>query len=164
MKRDQSGQWFRRGLIIAFVCYLAMLIRLIIFKYPVPMLRGIIDEWDVDMVKRGVYSANLIPFKTIKMYMKYYHQINGFDNLFGNILAFIPFGIFLPAIFSKMRHLGFIVLHSFWLSLFIELFQLLSHFGEFDVDDILLNCFGALLGYCIYECMRAMVLLKRKFK
>lgn len=164
MKRNQSGQWFRRGLTLAFVCYLAMLIRLIIFKYPVPMLRGIIDEWDIDMVKRGVYSANLIPFKTIKMYIRYYHDINGFDNLFGNILAFMPFGVFLPAIFTKMRHVGFILLHSFWLSLFIELFQLLSHFGEFDVDDILLNCFGALLGYCVYEFFRLLVFVKNKLR
>ena len=29
----------------------------------------------------------------------------------------------------------------------IEVFQLFSSFGAFDVDDLLLNCFGAMLGY-----------------
>ena len=83
--------------------YIVVLVRLIVFKYPVPMLRGIMDSWDVDMVKRGVYSANLMPFKTIRMYIRYYHQINGFDNLFGNILAFAPFGVLLPVAFKPMK-------------------------------------------------------------
>lgn len=144
----------RKILIIGFIGYILLLIRLIIFKYPVPMLRGIMDEWDVDMVRRGVYTANLVPFKTIKMYIRYYHEINGFDNLFGNILAFAPFGVFVPAIFPKMSKSWFVLLHSFWLSLCIELFQLVSHFGEFDVDDILLNCFGAILGYYFYRICR----------
>lgn len=130
--------------------YIALLVRLIVFKYPVPMLRGIMDSWDVDMVKRGVYSANLRPFKTIRMYIRYYHQINGFDNLFGNILAFGPFGVLLPLAFPDCSKLWHTLLHSFWLSLCIELFQLISHFGEFDVDDIILNCFGAFLGYLFY--------------
>lgn len=141
----------RKILIAAFAGYILLLIRLIIFKYPVPMLRGIMDEWDVDMVKRGVYTANLVPFKTIKMYIKYYHSINGFDNLFGNILAFVPFGVFVPAVFPKMNKSWFVLLHSFWLSLCIELFQLVSHFGEFDVDDVLLNCFGAVTGYVLFH-------------
>lgn len=134
--------------------YIVLLVRLIIFKYPIPMLRGIMDSWDIDMIKRGVYSANLIPFKTVRMYINYYHQINGFDNLFGNILAFMPFGVLLPTAFKECSKLWHSLLHSFWLSLCIELFQLVSHFGEFDVDDILLNCFGAILGYVFYQLVK----------
>lgn len=134
--------------------YIVLLVRLIVFKYPIPMLRGIMDSWDVDMVKRGVYTANLTPFKTIRMYIRYYHQINGFDNLFGNILAFVPFGVLLPLAFPDCSKVWHTLLHSFWLSLCIELFQLISHFGEFDVDDILLNCFGAVLGYFFYVLVR----------
>lgn len=152
----------KKILFVGFIGYILLLIRLIIFKYPVPILRGIMDEWDVDMVKRGVYTANLIPFKTIKMYIKYYYSINGFDNLFGNILAFVPFGIFVPAIFFKMDKSGFVLLHAFWLSLCIELFQLVSHFGEFDVDDILLNCLGAMLGYAFYRIYKNAYLAWKK--
>ena len=75
MKDKNKGAWvlIMRMLMLL---YIALLVRLIVFKYPLPMLRGIMDSWDVDMVKKGVYSANLTPFKTIRMYMKYYHQIN----------------------------------------------------------------------------------------
>ncbi|MBO6015273.1 MAG: VanZ family protein [Lachnospiraceae bacterium] len=131
--------------------YILILVRLIVFKYPIPILRGIMDNWDVDMVRRGVYSANLRPFKTVRMYVRYFHQINGFDNLFGNIFAFLPFGMLLPLAFEDCSNVGYVLLHSFWLSLGIEIFQLISHFGEFDVDDIILNCLGALLGYICYR-------------
>ena len=146
---------------VCFVLYLLLLVRLIVFKYPIPILRGIMDEWDVDMVKRGVYTANLIPFKSIRMYIRYYERIDGFDNLFGNILAFIPFGFLLPVSFQKLKHIGFILLHSFWFSLGIELFQLVSHFGEFDVDDLILNCLGAILGYLAYRCFMAAINSKK---
>ena len=149
MKDKKESAWVITMRVLMFL-YIALLVRLIVFKYPLPMLRGIMDSWDVDMVKRGVYSANLTPFKTIRMYMRYYYQINGFDNLFGNIMAFIPYGVLLPVAYKDCSRVWHTLLHSFWISLCIELFQLVSRFGEFDVDDILLNCFGACLGYVIY--------------
>lgn len=148
-KNKKESAWVVTMRVLLFL-YIVLLVRLIVFKYPIPILRGIMDSWDVDMVKRGVYSANLKPFKTIRMYIRYYHQINGFDNLFGNILGFVPFGVLLPLAFKDCSKIWHTLLHSFWLSLSIELFQLVSHFGEFDVDDIILNCFGALLGYVLY--------------
>ena len=154
-RKKQLGKHpVRKGMAFLLIIYLCVLIRLIVFKYPVPMLRGIMEEWDVDMVRKGVYSANLIPFKTIRMYIRYYHQINGFDNLFGNILAFMPFGFLVPATFRGINKWWMILLHSFWLSLGIELFQLITHFGEFDVDDILLNSLGAMLGWFIFWVMK----------
>ena len=42
------------------------------------------------------------------------------------------------------------LIHAFLFVTGIEVFQLFSAFGAFDVDDILLNCFGAVLGYLVY--------------
>ena len=42
------------------------------------------------------------------------------------------------------------MLLSFAFVLGIEIFQLVSGFGAFDVDDIILNCLGAVMGYLIY--------------
>ena len=42
------------------------------------------------------------------------------------------------------------LLHALLFVLGIEIFQLFSGFGAFDVDDILLNCMGAIWGYLIY--------------
>ena len=45
-------------------------------------------------------------------------------------------------------------LNAFVFILGIEVFQLFSAFGAFDVDDIFLNCLGAVLGYGIYRLFR----------
>lgn len=139
---------------IVLIVYLFVLIRLIIFKYPVPVLRGIMDEWELSNAKAGVATANLTLFKSIRMYIRYYDRVNGFDNLFGNVLAFMPLGILVPVSFPGIDRWWMILLHSFWLSLCIELFQLVSHFGAFDVDDILLNTLGGLLGFLGFLVVR----------
>ena len=143
-KNNRGKMIFRMVLII----YLGVLIRLIILKYPVPVLRGIMDEWELSNAKAGVATANLTLFKTIRMYVRYYDRLNGFDNLFGNVLAFMPVS------FPGVDRWWMILLHSFWLSLCIELFQLVSHFGAFDVDDILLNTLGGLLGFFCFLVVR----------
>ena len=149
-KNNRGKMIFRMVLII----YLGVLIRLIILKYPVPVLRGIMDEWELSNAKAGVATANLTLFKTNRTYARYYDRLNGFDNLFGNVLAFMPLGVLIPVSFPGVDRWWMILLHSFWLSLCIELFQLVSHFGAFDVDDILLNTLGGLLGFFCFLVVR----------
>ncbi|MBP3460332.1 MAG: VanZ family protein [Lachnospiraceae bacterium] len=153
-----KGRYISRILLLI---YLLLLIRLIIFKYPIPVLRGIMDEWELSNAKAGVATANLTLFKTIRMYIRYYDRLNGFDNLFGNILAFMPLGVLIPLAFHGMDRWWMVLLHSFWLSLCIELFQLVSHFGAFDVDDILLNTMGGILGFCLFLLVRTIYRKRR---
>lgn len=149
---------------IVLIIYLCVLVRLIIFKYPIPVLRGIMDEWELSNAKAGVASANLTLFKTIRMYIRYYDRINGFDNLFGNVLAFMPLGVLIPVSFPGIDRWWTVLLYSFWLSLCIELFQLVSHFGVFDVDDILLNTLGGVLGFFVFWIVRLIYRRIRKGK
>lgn len=139
---------------ILFVIYLVVLVWLIVFKYPIPVLKSIMDEWELGNAKMGVATANLTPFKTIHMYVHHYHTLNGFDNLFGNVLVFVPLGVLIPSAFRKADRWWEILLHSFWLSLCLELFQLVSHFGAFDVDDIILNTLGGILGFGVFLIIR----------
>ena len=73
-----------------------------------------------------------------------------FLNLFGNILIFIPFAAILPVLFRGMRKayrtIGLGILVSLW----IEMLQLVTRVGSFDVDDILLNAVGCAAGYVIF--------------
>lgn len=103
---------------------------------------------------------NLIPLKTITNYFKYREVITFKTfaiNIAGNILAFVPFGLILPLVFKKKstRYYGHItLLWSFLLSLFIEIIQILSAVGTFDVDDLLLNTLGGFVGYIVYLIIR----------
>ena len=97
------------------------------------------------------YVYNLTPLKEIKRFMKYIWDNDALGraarlNIFGNIIAFIPFGIYLP--YTSESKLGFIstFLYTFSLSLTIELVQLITKVGSCDVDDIILNALGGVIA------------------
>ncbi|MCM1040787.1 MAG: VanZ family protein [Ruminococcus sp.] len=144
----------RKWMKLLFVVYILFVIKVIIFKYPYAQLYAIVQTWQKDVILEGLGSANFMPFKTIKMYIEYADKLNSVENLAGNILVFVPFGILFPLMRSSKSSFPDVFAHSLVLVLGIEIFQLFSAFGAFDVDDIILNCFGALLGYVVYRKSR----------
>lgn len=135
---------------IVFFIYIAVVIKVIIFKYPWEDLKAIADTWEKGVILEGLDTANFTLFKTIKMYINYSYMLNSFENLAGNIVVFIPFGFLLPYVLKGAAKFPVLLLNAFLFVLGIEVFQLFSAFGAFDVDDILLNCFGASLGWLMY--------------
>lgn len=99
------------------------------------------------------YHYNLVPFREIKRFITYY-RVLGVEtvllNIAGNVAAFIPFGIFLPIFSKRCRYFWFTAFYSLELSLFVELLQLITKVGSFDVDDLILNTIGGMLGYLVY--------------
>ena len=99
------------------------------------------------------YHYNLHPLFEIKRIWRSSH-ILGMKyvilNFAGNVIAFIPFGYLLPKMVKKKPRLFHTVLFSFEFSLLVELTQLISRTGSFDVDDLILNTFGGLIGYILY--------------
>lgn len=153
----------RKWVKFCFALYILFLIKVIIFKYPYEQLAAIVQTWRRDVILEGLGTANFIPFKTIKMYIKYADRLNSFENLVGNILAFVPFGVLFPMMRKKKSGLSDVFANALVLVLGIEVFQLFSAFGAFDVDDIILNCFGAVLGYVVYvRCRRLFPALHKK--
>ena len=108
------------------------------------------------------YQYNLVPFQEIRRYVRHWDvlgwRIAGM-NLFGNVLAFMPFGFFVPKLAKKKKNIFFIILYSFELSLLVEVLQLAFKLGSFDVDDIMLNTLGGFLGYL---CHLIFVRFRRK--
>ena len=78
---------------------------------------------------------------------------NGELTVFGveNVLLFVPFGIFVPLIFKSFRKWYKTALLGFVISIIIESAQLITHRGYFELDDILLNTLGTIIGYLIYS-------------
>ena len=136
---------------IFFAIYILFVIRVIIFKYPLEHLREIAVSWQKSVILEGLGTANFKPFKTIKMYIDYSYKLNSVENLVGNVLVFMPFGFCFPMVLEKGKYFWVMLLNAFLLVLGIEIFQLFSAFGAFDVDDILLNCLGASLGFGCYK-------------
>lgn len=67
-----------------------------------------------------------------------------------NILLFIPFGILIPFLWKKYDKVVHIFLSGFLFSMFIEVTQLLNNRST-DIDDLILNTIGGLIGYGIYK-------------
>ena len=134
-----------------FFIYIAIVIKVIIFKYPWEDLKAVADTWEKGVILEGLDTANFTLFKTIKMYINYSYMLNSFENLAGNIVVFVPFGFLLPYVQKGAAKFPVLLLNAFLFVLGIEVFQLFSAFGAFDVDDILLNCFGASMGWVIYR-------------
>lgn len=109
------------------------------------------------------YQYNLIPFHEIRRFLIYRRQL-GFAavalNLAGNVVAFIPFGLLLPLLVKWARSFGKTLTLGFEFSLLVEILQLFSKVGSFDVDDIILNTLGVLAGYVLFLLMRVMHLNK----
>ena len=134
-----------------FLCYLLLAVRLLIFKYPLDVLAETAALWQSETVLEGLRTANFTLFKTIRMYIRYSDRLNSFENLAGNVAVFVPFGILLPWMDRKYGGFFRMLFNAFLFTSGIELFQLLSGFGAFDVDDILLNCAGAAMGWIIWR-------------
>lgn len=134
-----------------FGIYILLVIKVIVFKYPYEQLLSIAASWRKDVILEGLGTANFIPFKTIKMYIDYAYKLNSVENLAGNVLVFVPFGFLFPLVVKDGAKFYVMFLNAFVFILGIEVFQLFSAFGAFDVDDIILNCLGAALGYGIYR-------------
>lgn len=142
----------KKGLLrLFFFLYIVILIKLIIFKYPWDYLMNIARNWEKGVIWEGLSTANFTLGKSIRMYIRYFPGLNGVENLFGNILAFVPYGFLLPLCWKNLGKWWKVFFWSMVLVLGIEFFQLFSAFGAFDVDDILLNVAGAMTGYLVYK-------------
>lgn len=97
-------------------------------------------------------AVNLEPLRTIKNYLIAYDYGNislrlVILNLLGNLIAFAPMGVFLPALFRWQRSIFFF---SATLTLGIttvEVAQVYTGAGSCDVDDLILNLAGALIVF-----------------
>lgn len=142
---------------VLFVLYILVLVNVIILKdgnaLIVAQYSGDRSLWE------SIEAINFVPFKTIIPYLKGEPTIRiAAENILGNIFAFSPLGFLLPLLFKKFYRLKSIFLTSFAISLFIEIIQLVFYLGSTDIDDLILNTLGSLLGF------GALCLLKKTYQ
>ena len=140
-----SRKKFRILCLILFVIYVLAIIYFLLLSDIYGRTEGYLD-----------YRYNLIPFLEIKRFI--HSAISGGSihfrdvciNLIGNVVAFVPFGALVRWVRNKKTGAFVAILYTFLFSLCIELVQLVTKVGVFDVDDLILNTLGGLLGFWIY--------------
>lgn len=101
-----------------------------------------------------VVEHNFIPLRTIGIYLA--NPDSGFwaGQMVGNLLLLLPVGLLGPVVFPWMDRWLRVLVASLALSTAIELAQLWIPDRSADVDDVLLNVVGAILGYAILTALR----------
>lgn len=108
-------------------------------------------------------SYNFHPLETIRGYLLILRDPNPWAdalrryaavNFAGNVAAFVPLGLFLPLLFRNQRRLWLFLPTVLLLVSAVELTQYVTRLGSLDVDDLLLNVLGALLGYGLWRLLR----------
>ncbi|MBE5905723.1 MAG: VanZ family protein [Lachnospiraceae bacterium] len=134
----QNHSWTMRKVAkICFCTYLIALVYYLLFAQREYLAKG----------------YNLVPFVEITRYVRYRASMGVrvvVENLGGNIIGFVPFGFLLPlmgAIFQKGLRVCLLI---FIFSFCVEGMQLILQAGCFDVDDILLNTTGGIVGFILY--------------
>lgn len=146
-------KFVRRHSKVIFIVYLVLLVLVLIFKFPSPLFHNLVDYFK-NGTKLYTEQPHVKPFETISIYVSNAHAVNDwfFKNLACNILMFVPFGLLLPLFATKRR-----VWHILWAGVsaagLIEVVQLITSFGIFDIDDIILNTVGVLIGFLIYKLL-----------
>ncbi|MYL65323.1 VanZ family protein [Bacillus hwajinpoensis] len=96
-------------------------------------------------------SVNLVLFDSIKLMWESGSYWLILKNIIGNILLFMPLGFLMPLVSKKGKSFLIIGIIGFLTSTVIELLQYFVAHRIFDIDDILLNALGALVGYGAYH-------------
>jgi glycopeptide antibiotics resistance protein len=139
---------------IIFVTYICLLLIFVVVKF-----NGSIDR--IISIKEnrsaGAWNYNLIPFRTMTRYLQNITDSYAYTNILGNILTFGPLGFLIPIIFKSCRKLVKTISICFISIIGIESFQFIAMLGYFDIDDILLNTLGCLIGYCVYGGLRILL-------
>ena len=131
---------------VLWVCFIAYLLLL---AYLVFISSGL------GRVEHEEYRYNLTLFQEIGRYYGLGTRTGNWNlfrfNVIGNVCVFVPLGMFLPKLFLRCRRFIPVTLLSLGVSLVIEVTQLVTKIGSFDVDDLLLNTVGGILGYIVYR-------------
>ena len=111
----------------------------------------------------GFNEINIIPFKTIMEYLKFFDTRTFLINIVGNIIILMPIEYFLLKIF-KINKFSINLFISFMISLFIEILQYITKCGILDIDDIILNVIGMNIFYYLYNLIiRKNIKIKLKY-
>ena len=149
MCKQQSPRWGRELLLVFFVLYLIGLASQTLtfppslFSDPQAIIARAIQRWETG------HGINLTPGYTIRSMLEKGSYGQKVINLAGNVLIFAPLGVLPPLLWKRWRHLWAAVPLSAGVSCLIEFLQLFLG-RSVDVDDVILNTLGGLLGFLLF--------------
>lgn len=107
---------------------------------------------------------SIIPFKTTLEYIFQIidepnfltYKIDLIRDVGGNLFLLFPWGILGPTLFKDLDTAYKLAFSAFLISLLAEVIQFLFNIGVFDIDDLIFNISGAILGYVFLKFLRSL--------
>ncbi|MFD1393817.1 VanZ family protein [Lacticaseibacillus jixianensis] len=129
---------------VLFTGYLLMLLMLTVFRnHYLPW------QWTLHL-DRPVSDINLTPLvNTFKL--RFGSPVDLWYQSLGNVVWFLPFGFMLPTQCRRRIGAAGVLWRAALLSVVIESLQFLLYTGVADIDDVLFNALGGLIGYFLYR-------------
>ena len=98
----------------------------------------------------GMPTLQFMRFEVSITLTPFFPMIADFKNTILNIILFVPLGFMLPFLWKKYNTQKATLMFGFGMSLAIELLQILTYRAT-DVNDIIANSLGAVLGYFVFR-------------
>ena len=144
-KKENNFRWKRElQLMLVYIC-IVVVTRFTFF--PFSKVDGRVQPLLFDAATMFPPRMNLVPMVNLLNYEIFREML---INVVGNTAMFIPLGIVWPSVFKKLDTHKKVIAAGVGYSLCIEILQLLFYDRVTDVDDLILNSLGYLIGYGLY--------------
>lgn len=145
----------KRCLIHKLIFYYAFLVYSIIL-FSVLFGKGVLIRnvtYILESDNKTIWSGvNIVPFRTIYYYIRSILKRSlssniVMANILGNIILFVPMGFFMPYLSKRQGNINILIMMV--IILIIEIMQMITDRGIFDVDDLILNMSGFLMMHIL---------------
>lgn len=147
--RRKTVDWKSEAKQLLFLINLLVIYR--VTFHPFSKVDGQVQPLIFEWAAAWPFRMNLVPLVNL---LDYESKKDLLLNIIGNFALFIPTGIVTPILYRNLDSLKKVTLTGFLISLTIEIIQLPFAVRASDVDDLILNTAGCLLGYALYRLFR----------
>ena len=150
--RKKKVDWKRDAVLLLIYINFAVIFRFTFF--PMFKVDGHVQPLVFDLATAFPFRVNLLPLVNL---FDYDSKRDLLLNVIGNVSMFIPSGIVLPIVYKQLDTFWMTLFAGAGISLCIEIVQLPFSVRATDIDDLILNTVGVIIGYGIYrlvQCMR----------
>ena len=153
--RQKRIDWKREALLLLMYVNLAVILRFVL--YPMATVDGHVQPLLFDPAAAIPPRVNLVPFvKLMAVKSKKLLRLN----VLGNVSLFLPTGVLLPILYQRLDSFWKVTAVGALMSLCVELLQLPFRARVTDIDDLILNTRGVMIGYGIWALARRLAAKK----
>lgn len=151
-RKTKEIDWKRElQLLLVYIC---MIVVARFTFFPFSKVNGKIQPLVFDVARILPFRINLIPLVNLWDYEVFREAKL---NIIGNTAMFIPIGVIYPIVYKELNSHKKVIAAGVGFSLVIEVLQLLFFDRVTDVDDLILNSLGYVIGYLIYLLVKMVV-------